>query len=73
MPRRRNIRHYEQLTEFERGRIIGLREAGWSACQIARHLGRSDMTVTNCWMLWIREGRQTRQTGTGRLRQTSRR
>ncbi|GFU00849.1 hypothetical protein TNCV_4819821 [Trichonephila clavipes] len=30
MPLRRNRRQYEQLTDFDRGRIIGLREAGWS-------------------------------------------
>ncbi|GFT11081.1 HTH_Tnp_Tc3_2 domain-containing protein [Trichonephila clavipes] len=28
MPLRRNRRQYEQLTDFDRGRIIGLREAG---------------------------------------------
>ncbi|GFW47229.1 transposable element Tc1 transposase [Trichonephila clavipes] len=36
MPLRRNRRQYEQLTDFDRGRIIGLREAGWSN----RRLGR---------------------------------
>ncbi|GFV02086.1 hypothetical protein TNCV_4462621 [Trichonephila clavipes] len=30
MPLRRNRRQFEQLTDFDRGRIIGLREAGWS-------------------------------------------
>ncbi|GFY30923.1 hypothetical protein TNCV_1628971 [Trichonephila clavipes] len=44
MPLRRNRRQYEQLTDFDRGRIIGLREAGWSNRRIGRHLGRSDMT-----------------------------
>ncbi|GFV44352.1 transposable element Tcb2 transposase [Trichonephila clavipes] len=43
MPLRRNRRQYEQLTDFDRGRIIGLREAGWSNRRIGRHLGRSDM------------------------------
>ncbi|GFW73234.1 hypothetical protein TNCV_2798981 [Trichonephila clavipes] len=42
MPLRRNRRQYEQLTDFDRGRIIGLREAGWSNRRIGRHLGRSD-------------------------------
>ncbi|GFV36384.1 putative RNA-directed DNA polymerase from transposon X-element [Trichonephila clavipes] len=41
MPLRRNRRHYEQLTDFDRGRIIGLREAGWSNRRIGRHLGRA--------------------------------
>ncbi|GFU27488.1 uncharacterized protein TNCV_3221441 [Trichonephila clavipes] len=45
MPLRRNRWQYEQLTDFDRGRIIGLREAGWSNRRIGRHLGRSDMVV----------------------------
>ncbi|GFX30575.1 transposable element Tc1 transposase [Trichonephila clavipes] len=45
MPLRRNRRQYEQLTDFDRGRIIGLREAGWSNRRIGRHLGRSDISV----------------------------
>ncbi|GFV21055.1 hypothetical protein TNCV_1534191, partial [Trichonephila clavipes] len=46
---RRNRRQYEQLTDFDRGRIIGLREAGWSNRRIGRHLGRNDMVVARCW------------------------
>ncbi|GFU99444.1 HTH_Tnp_Tc3_2 domain-containing protein [Trichonephila clavipes] len=46
MPLRRNRRQYEQLTDFDRGRIIRLREAGWSNRRIGRHLGRSDMAVS---------------------------
>ncbi|GFX53611.1 transposable element Tcb1 transposase [Trichonephila clavipes] len=55
MPLRRNRRQYEQLTDFDRGRIIGLREAGWSNRRIGRHLGRSDMVVARCWQQWITE------------------
>ncbi|GFT93867.1 transposable element Tc1 transposase [Trichonephila clavipes] len=36
MPLRRNRRQYEQLTDLDRGRIIGLREAGWSNRRIGR-------------------------------------
>ncbi|GFU98694.1 transposable element Tcb1 transposase [Trichonephila clavipes] len=57
MPLRRNRRQYEQLTDFDRGRIIGLREAGWSNRRIGRHLGRSDMVVAPCWQQWITEGK----------------
>ncbi|GFU05290.1 hypothetical protein TNCV_964731 [Trichonephila clavipes] len=49
MPLRRNRRQYEQLTDFDRGRIIGLREAGWSNRRIGRHLGPGDMVVARCW------------------------
>ncbi|GFW34140.1 transposable element Tcb1 transposase [Trichonephila clavipes] len=34
--------HYEQLSEFERDRIIELKEGSWANRRIARHMGRSD-------------------------------
>ncbi|GFX44130.1 uncharacterized protein TNCV_4119261 [Trichonephila clavipes] len=71
MPLRRNRRQYEQLTDFDRGRIIGLREAGWSNRRIGRHLGRSDMVVARCWQQWITEGRVYRRRGSGRPRNTN--
>ncbi|GFU72812.1 transposable element Tcb2 transposase [Trichonephila clavipes] len=49
MPLRRFRRQYEQLSQFERRRIIGRIEAGWSARQVARQLGRSDCVVRRCW------------------------
>ncbi|GFX43360.1 transposable element Tcb1 transposase [Trichonephila clavipes] len=63
MPLRRNRRQYEQLTDFDRGRIISLREAGWSNRRIGRHLGRSDMVLARCWQQWITEGRVYRRGG----------
>ncbi|GFT96531.1 transposable element Tcb2 transposase [Trichonephila clavipes] len=71
MPLRRNWRQYEQLTDFDRGRIMGLREAGWSNRRIGRHLGRSDMVVARCWQQWITEGRVYRRGGSGRPRNTN--
>ncbi|GFW11246.1 transposable element Tcb2 transposase [Trichonephila clavipes] len=71
MPLRRNRWQYEQLTDFDRGRIIGLREAGWSNRRIGRHLGRSDMVVARCWQQWITEGRVYRRGGSGRPRNTN--
>ncbi|GFV04291.1 transposable element Tcb2 transposase [Trichonephila clavipes] len=70
MPLRRNRRQYEQLTDFDRGRIIGLREAGWSNRRIGRHLGRSDMVVARCWQQWITEDIQCHQEKTIRRRLT---
>ncbi|GFT58396.1 transposable element Tcb1 transposase [Trichonephila clavipes] len=40
-------RQYEQLSQFERGGIISMMEAGWSARRVARLLGRSDCVVTS--------------------------
>ncbi|GFU88935.1 transposable element Tc1 transposase [Trichonephila clavipes] len=71
MPLRRNRRQYEQLTDFDRGRIIGLREAGWSNRRTGCHLGRSDMVVARCWQQWITEGRVYRRGGSGRPRNTN--
>ncbi|XP_023210485.1 uncharacterized protein LOC111613368 [Centruroides sculpturatus] len=73
MPLRRNRRQYEQLTEFERGRIVGLREAGWSNRHIGRHLCRSDMVVARCWQQWMTEGRVYHRRGSGRPRNTNER
>ncbi|GFU55039.1 uncharacterized protein TNCV_425471 [Trichonephila clavipes] len=42
MPLRRFRRQYEQLSQFERRRIIDMMETGWSARRVARQLGRSD-------------------------------
>ncbi|GFS95852.1 hypothetical protein TNCV_2259271 [Trichonephila clavipes] len=42
----RRIRaHFNQLSEFERSRIIGLKEAGWENRKITRDLGRSNATI----------------------------
>ncbi|GFX54597.1 transposable element Tcb2 transposase [Trichonephila clavipes] len=43
MPLRRFRRQYEQLSQFERGRML---EAGWSARQVSRQLGHSDFVPT---------------------------
>lgn len=71
MPLTRNRRQYEQLSDFERGRIVGLREAGWSNRRIGRHLGRSDMVVARCWQQWITEGIVYRRGGSGLPRNTN--
>ncbi|GFU11408.1 transposable element Tcb2 transposase [Trichonephila clavipes] len=49
MPLRRFRRQYEQLSQFERGRIIGMMEAGWLTRRVACQLGRSDCVVRRKW------------------------
>ncbi|GFY06703.1 transposable element Tcb2 transposase [Trichonephila clavipes] len=73
MPLRRFRRQYDQLWQFERGRIIEMMEAGWSARPVARQLRRSDCVVRRCWNQWIVEISFTRRPGSGCPRQTSRR
>ncbi|GFX21820.1 transposable element Tcb2 transposase [Trichonephila clavipes] len=46
MPLRRFRRQYEQLSHFERERIIGMMEAGWSVRRVVRQLCRSDCVLT---------------------------
>ncbi|GFW77989.1 hypothetical protein TNCV_2490331 [Trichonephila clavipes] len=43
MPRRSIRAHYEQLSVFERSRIIELKKGGWAYRRIAGHMGRSDL------------------------------
>ncbi|GFW32248.1 HTH_Tnp_Tc3_2 domain-containing protein [Trichonephila clavipes] len=63
MSRRRIRAHYEQLPEFERGHIIGLKEAGWANRRIARHMGRNDTAIRRCWKEWVNNGRFQRHVG----------
>ncbi|GFV64574.1 hypothetical protein TNCV_4965551 [Trichonephila clavipes] len=44
----RHRRRYEQLSEFNKERIIGMREAGWSAWRGALQVGQSDLTLRRC-------------------------
>ncbi|GFX47664.1 uncharacterized protein TNCV_699181 [Trichonephila clavipes] len=56
MPCRRIRAHYEQLSEFERGRIITLEEAGWANRRIACHMGRRDADIRRCLQEWADNG-----------------
>ncbi|GFW37097.1 transposable element Tc1 transposase [Trichonephila clavipes] len=55
MPGKRARRHFSQLSEFERGRIIGMKTAGWSTHRVAGQVDRSECAIRNCWEQWIRE------------------
>ncbi|GFU06464.1 uncharacterized protein TNCV_351201 [Trichonephila clavipes] len=73
MPGKRARRHLSQLSEFERGLIIGMKTAGWSMCRVAGQVDRSECAVRNCWEQWTREGTHERKTGSGTTRKTTRR
>ncbi|GFT20511.1 HTH_Tnp_Tc3_2 domain-containing protein [Trichonephila clavipes] len=45
MPGKRARRHFSQLSEFERGLIIGMKTAGWSARRVAGQSDRSEKTT----------------------------
>ncbi|GFW82114.1 transposable element Tc1 transposase [Trichonephila clavipes] len=56
MPGKCARRHFSQLSEFERGLIIGMKTAGWSTRRVAGPVDRSECVVRNCWDQWTREG-----------------
>ncbi|GBN00262.1 hypothetical protein AVEN_160125-1 [Araneus ventricosus] len=69
MPLRRRRSHYQQLTEFERGRAVELREGGFSFRDIAERLGRNVSTVHDRWQ----QCTASRRPGSGRPRGTTKR
>ncbi|GFW05761.1 transposable element Tcb1 transposase [Trichonephila clavipes] len=73
MPRKRAGKHFSQLSEFERGLIIGMKTASWSMRRVASQVDRSEYAVRNCWEQWTREGTHARKTGSGAIRKTTRR
>jgi hypothetical protein len=66
MPRVRRNQHYNQLTPFEGGRIVGMHDAGLSFREIARRLSRTDSTIIPAWRAWSNEGSEKRRKGSGR-------
>ncbi|GBM44754.1 hypothetical protein AVEN_83881-1 [Araneus ventricosus] len=60
-----------KLIEFERGRVVGLREYGFSFGNIAESLGRNVSTVHDCWQQWSKEGTASRRPGSGQPRGTT--
>ncbi|GFS79212.1 transposable element Tcb1 transposase [Trichonephila clavipes] len=73
MPGKRARRHFSQLSEFQRGLIIGMKTAGWSTRSVAVQLDRSECAVRNCWEQWTQEGTHVRKTVSGATRKTTRR
>ncbi|GFW74505.1 uncharacterized protein TNCV_2414041 [Trichonephila clavipes] len=73
MPLCRFRRQCEQWLQFERGRILDMMEAGWSARRVAPQFGHSDCVVRRCLDQWILEVSLTRRLCSGRPQQTSRR
>ncbi|GFV43824.1 HTH_Tnp_Tc3_2 domain-containing protein [Trichonephila clavipes] len=72
MPGKRARRHFSQLSEFEKGLIIGMKTARWSTHRVAGQVDRSDCAVRNCCEQWTREGTHARKTESGATRMTTR-
>ncbi|GFW64791.1 transposable element Tc1 transposase [Trichonephila clavipes] len=73
MPGKRASRHFSQLSQFDRGLIIGMKIPSWSTRRVAGQVDRSECAVRNCWEQWTREGTHARKTGSGATRKTTRR
>ena len=63
MPRRRERALYQQMSASERGRMVGLREAGLSYCDITARTGHSALTVMRVWEQWREEDRTQGRAG----------
>ncbi|GFU60755.1 transposable element Tc1 transposase [Trichonephila clavipes] len=66
-------RHFSQLSEFDRGLIIGMKTAGCSTHRVAGQVDRTECAVRNCWEQWTREDTHVQKTGSGATRKTTRR
>ncbi|GFU48476.1 uncharacterized protein TNCV_2445041 [Trichonephila clavipes] len=74
MPGKPARRHFSQLSEFERGQIIGMKTPGWwSMRRVAGQVDRSECAVRNCWKQWTREGTHARKNRVWSDQETTRR
>ncbi|GFX84876.1 uncharacterized protein TNCV_4997081 [Trichonephila clavipes] len=71
MPPRRNKEKFQQLSEFERERIIDFREGGFHYRAIGARVQRNSSRVMQVWKQWTDEPRTTRKTGSGRQKVAS--
>ncbi|GFT85958.1 transposable element Tcb1 transposase [Trichonephila clavipes] len=74
MPGKRARKHFSQLSEYERGLIIGMKTAGWSTRRVAaRWIVRSVPLEIVGSRQSTPEGTHVRKTGSGATRKTTRR
>ena len=66
MPPRRNKLKFQQLVEFERGRIIGLREGGFFYRAMTARVQRNSSTVIRVQKQCTDEHQTTQKPGSGR-------
>ncbi|GFU01082.1 transposable element Tcb1 transposase [Trichonephila clavipes] len=71
MPRRRKGAKFEQISEFKRGRIVGLHEAELSYRAVAARVQRNSSTIMRVSKQWTDEGRTARESGSGPRNVTS--
>ena len=70
MPLRRVHTPVEQLQPFERCRIVGQPQVGWTNRRTATHVGYNVSVVCRCYQKWAVEHSHIRRPGSGRPRGT---
>ncbi|GFV85819.1 transposable element Tcb1 transposase [Trichonephila clavipes] len=61
MSRRKHRSAFDQVSEFDRGRIVAYRDCGLSFRKIGSRFGRNQRTVMRIWDRWIQEGTTNRR------------
>ena len=56
MPRSKQRSSFDQVSEFDRGRIVAYRECGLSFREIGSRVGRNQTTVMRICNRWMQEG-----------------
>ncbi|GFV67495.1 transposable element Tcb1 transposase [Trichonephila clavipes] len=60
MSRRKQRSAFDQVSEFDRGRIVAYRDCGLSFRQIGSRVGRNQTTVMRICDRWMQEGTNRR-------------
>ncbi|KFM70161.1 Transposable element Tc3 transposase, partial [Stegodyphus mimosarum] len=61
MPRRKQRLSYDQVSEFDRGRIVAYRKSGLSFREIGSRVGQTQKTVIRICDRWMQEGMTDRR------------
>ncbi|GFU51970.1 HTH_38 domain-containing protein [Trichonephila clavipes] len=61
IPRRKQRSAFDQVSEFDRGRIVAYRGCGLSFKEIGRRVGRNQTTVMRDCDRWMQEGTTDRR------------
>lgn len=61
MPRRKQRSFFDQVSEFDRGRIVAYRDCGLSFREIGSRVGRNQTTVMRICDRWMQEGTADRR------------
>ncbi|GFS81446.1 transposable element Tcb1 transposase [Trichonephila clavipes] len=61
MSRRKQRSAFDQVSEFDRGRIVAYQDSRLSFKEIGSHVGRNQTTVMRIWHRWMQEGTTDRR------------